>query len=257
MGTPDANNLYLGAGEVLFDRFDAAGASTGYRHLGLVDSLEITTSVETLEKKSAMDGSRGIYKQTVIGSDAEISMVLAEYDPENLALALLGDTAAFSQAAGGPTTGQSINAGVALKFDRWYDLGYKQVTVTAVKQGATPGVLGTDYELNTELGLIKIKAGGVFAEAITTWDGSRAGISNKLKVRGLSVGKVEGRLKYFSATNQAAGPRAELDVHKITLNPDGALQFISEEFGTFTLKGKAQKDTTKPAGEQFFVVRQL
>lgn len=254
--TPDAGNLSLGAGEVLFDRFDANGNSTGYRHLGNVESLAITTTVETIEKKSSMDGSRGIYKQAVVGSEAEVSMVLSEYDPENLALALLGDTATFTQASSSTSTGRQINGGAALKFDRWYYLGFKQVTVTAVKQGVTTGVLGTDYELNAELGLVKIKAGGAFTEAVTTWDGSRAAV-NSTQVRGLSVGKIEGRLKYFSASNQAAGPRVELDVHKLNVTPDGELPFISEEYGTFTLRGQAQKDTTKPAGEQFFVARKL
>ncbi len=256
MPTPDAGNLSLGAGEVLFDRFDANGNPTGYRHLGNVESLSITTTVETVQKKSSMDGARGIYKEAVIGSEAEVSMVLSEYDPENLALGLLGDTATFSQASSSTSTGRQINGGAALKFDRWYYLGFKQVTVTAVKQGAQTGVLGTDYELNTELGLIKIKAGGVFTEAVTTWDGSAAAVT-ATQVRGLSVGKVEGRLKYFSAANQASGPRWEVDIHKLTLNPDGELQFISEEFGTFTLRGKAQKDTAKPAAEQFFVARKL
>jgi hypothetical protein len=256
MPTPDAGNLSLGAGEVLFDRFDANGNPTGYRHLGNVESLAITTTVETVQKKSSMDGARGIYKEAVIGSEAEVSMVLSEYDPENLALALLGDTATFSQASSAAQTGRQINGGAALKFDRWYYLGFKQVTVTAVKQGATTGVLGTDYELNTELGLIKIKSGGAFTEAVTTWDGSAAAVTGT-QVRGLSVGKIEGRLKYFSAANQAAGPRWEVDIHKVTLNPDGELQFISEDFGTFTLRGKAQKDSTKPANEQFFVARKL
>jgi len=257
MATPDAANLSLGAGEVLFARgFQSDISKREYRHLGNVESFAITTTVETIEKKSSMDGSRGIYKQAVVGSEAEVSMVLSEYDPENLALALLGDTATFTQASSSTSTGRQINGGAALKFDRWYYLGFKQVTVTAVKQGVTTGVLGTDYELNTELGLIKIKSGGVFTEAVTTWDGSAAAVTGT-QVRGLSVGKVEGRLKYFSATNQATGPRWEVDVHKLTLNPDGELQFISEEFGTFTLRGQAQKDTAKPAGEQFFVARKL
>src|SRR5579884_1602097 len=73
MPTPDAGNLSLGAGEVLFDRFDANGNPTGYRHLGNVESLAITTTVETVQKKSSMDGARGIYKEAVIGSEAEVS----------------------------------------------------------------------------------------------------------------------------------------------------------------------------------------
>ncbi len=256
--TPNPANLSLGAGDVWFARgFQSDLNKREYRHLGNVESFAITTTVETIEKKSSMDGARGIYKQAVIGSEGEVSLLLDEYHPENLALALLGDTALFSQAAGGPLTGQSINNGVALKFERWYYLGFKQVSAVVVKQGVTTGVLNTDYELNTELGLVKIKSGGAFTEAITTWDGSRAAITNANLVRALSVGSIEGSLKYASAANQGAGPRWEVEIHKIQLNADGELQFISEEFGTFTLRGKAQKDTTKAAGEQFFTLREL
>lgn len=256
MTTPNADNLILGAGEVMFDRFDADGVSTGYRHLGNVESLSVSTTVEKVQKKDAMDGARGIYKEAVIGSEAEWSLLLDEYDPENLALALLGDLGTFDQAADPSIVTGPINAGVALMFERWYDLGYKEVTVTGVDQGATPLVEGTDYVLNTELGLIKLIEGGVATEAITTWDGSAAAVTD-LMIRGLSVAKIEGRLKYFSAANQAAGPRFEVDIHKVSITPEGELGFIQEDFGTFTLKGKAQKDSTKPTGEEFFTVRKL
>jgi len=267
--TPSGENLVLGAGEILFDRFDAAGLSTGYRHVGNAESLNITTTVETIEKKSSMDGARGIIAQAVIGSESEVVIVLNEYHPENLALALQGDTGTYAQTAAAGLVAQPVNGGVAVKFERWYQLeksaggNAKKVSNLVVKQGVTTLVLNDDYVVDLELGLIKVLESGALAtEAVTTWEGDVAAITagaaaGGVLVRGLSVGKIEGRLKYKSAANQAKGPRFEVDVHKIQLQPDGELPFISEEFGTFTVRGKAQKDTSKPAGEEFYTVRPL
>lgn len=260
--TPDAANLSLGAGEVLFNRLDAAGLSTGYRHLGNVESFGITATVEKVEKKSSMEGTRSLLKEAVIGSDAEVVMVLNEYEAENVALALQGETAVFTQTLATGLLAQPINGGVAIKFDRWYQMelsaggNAKKVTSVVIKQAAVTLVLNTDYKINTELGLVKITKAGAGLEAVTTWEGGKDAITGTL-VKGLSSSKIEGRLKYFSAANQAAGPRYEVDVHKVSLSPDGELGFISEDFGSFTLRGKAQKDGTQPAGQEFFTARTL
>ncbi len=253
--TPDPNNLLLGAGEVFFDRFDADGLSTGYRHCGNVESLSTNTSVEKKEKKSSMDGARSTLKEVITGSNMEVSMVFSEFDPENLALALLGEASDFTQDASAVTGGE-INGGVALKFDRWYYLGKHDVSNVAIKQGATTLTAGDDYELKADVGLVKILSTGTGLEEITTWDGDAGAVSGK-QITGLSVGKVEGALKYIAAADQASGPRYEVDIHKVNLTPDGELPFIGEDFATFNLKGKAQKDITKPAGEQFLVIKEI
>lgn len=260
--TPDPENLSLGAGKLLFDRFDAAGASTGYRHLGNVESLSLTTTVETVEKRSSMDGARGILKEAVVGTEGEWAAVLNEYDVDNLALALLGDTAVFSQSSSSGLLAQPVNGGNAISFDRWYQLELsaggdaKQVSALVVKQGAATLVLNTDYLVDLEVGMILIKSDGGGTEVVTTWEGDIAAITST-KIRGLSVGKIEGRLRYVSASDQAAGPRFEVDVHKISIRPDGELPWITEDFAAFTLRGRAQKDITKPAGEEFYTARKL
>src|ERR1700730_13342566 len=119
--TPNPPNLCLGAGEVWLDRFDPATfLPTGsYRHLGDVDSLEINTVVKALEKKSSMDGARGTYAHVLVSADMDVTRKLAELDPGIFALAMLGSTAPWTQAANATVTAGVINAGVALVLDRW------------------------------------------------------------------------------------------------------------------------------------------
>lgn len=247
---------YVGAGHVLVDRFDADGNRTGYRHLRNVDSLSIATTVDKIKKKSAMTGTRSTLAEVVIGTEGLVTLVLSEYDPENLALAFRGSTAEFTQNADPGLSDQPINGGAALKFDVWYDLGKEMLSDVVINQGASPLTLTTDYLLDAEAGMVLILSAGGGAEAVTTWDGDAGAIAS-IVVSGLNAGKILGALRFLSASDQAHGPRYKVDIHKVELAPDGELGFISEEFGSFTLKGEAQKDTAQPVGEEFFTVRKL
>lgn len=254
---PSPENCLLGAGEVFFDRFDTNGNRTGLRHFGNVEKLEVTPSVETLEKKSSMDGARGTYKKVTTNTSAEVALTLSEYDPHNVALALLGSAATYSQTLAATLTSQPINGGAAIALGRWYFLGKKAVTVTTVKQGATTLVAGVDYTVKTDVGLIYFPETGAATAAITTWDGSCAAITNKMQIQMLDSPTIEGYLYYYPALNQAAGPRYEGEWWKVSIAPDGALALLSEEFATIGLKGTVMMDPTKPVGQRYGAVREL
>jgi hypothetical protein len=255
--TPSANNCLIGAGELFFARVNASGVEDdGLRHLGNVEKIEVTPSVTKLEKKSSMDGAHGVYDSVVTETVAEIAITCSEFHAKNIAMGLLGDTAAFTQSADPAISGASINGGVAIVLNRWYSLGKQQVTVTAVEQGATPLVLGTDYILKADAGMIKFLSGGVATAAITTWDGSCAAITAKTKVRMLATPDIEGRLYFYPATNQH-GPRFIANWWKVKFTPDGALGLISEEFASLPLKGTVLKDTTQAVGEEYGTLIEL
>jgi hypothetical protein len=257
---PSSENLLLGAGNVYFDRFDSNNASTGLRHLGLVDSFGITHSVETVEKKNAMDGAKATYAEVVTGSAAELAAVLTEFTPENLALAMMGVDGVFTQTANAAVADQAVGpAAASVKLDVWYDMGCLNPTVSAVKQGATT-LNPAAYELKAEAGMIRLLSSytgvdkGVVSTAIT-WSGSVPAIAaadKKQLVYGLASGTIKGRLRYIAATNQTQGPRMMVDVWICGLTPDGELGFISDDFATFNLKGKVYADTSKPAGQQYY-----
>lgn len=262
--TPSSENLYLGAGSVFFDRFDANGASTGLRHLGNVDTFEITNTVETKEKKNAMDGAKATYAEVVTGSTSELSMTLTEFTKENIALATLGNEAVYTQEEVTTVTDQAVGPAANVKLDVWYDLGALNPTVTTVKQGTS--TLDPDaYELNAEAGMIRLLSSytgenkAVEGEAIT-WSGSIPAITEAegmYVVQGLAAGSIKGRVRYISAENQTQGPRVMVDVWICGLNPDGALGLIAEDFGSFNMKGKVYADMSKPKGQQYYRVLYL
>jgi hypothetical protein len=253
--TPNPKNLYIGAGELWLDRFDANQNPTkAFRHLGDADSLEINTQSKLLEKKSSMDGNRATYAQVVVGTDAEITIKLAELDVDNYALAVLGAKTATPQASTSTVTARDI-CGTALVLDFWFDLGVINPTVTDVKQGSTTLVAGVDYLVDYLAGLIKFPStGAASAATAAAWDGSIPAIANLSSVYGLQTPMIFGHLIYRSAPNQVSGIKTRIDVWNASLQPSGQLQLIAETWGEVTLKGKVQLDLTKPFGQQYFRV---
>jgi len=260
--TPSPDNLYLGAGSVYFDRFDSSGESTGLRHLGNVDTFEISMTVETSEKKNAMDGTKSTYAEVITGMTAELSATLTEYVPENVALAIMGEAAQFTQTATQTVTDRDFGPVDAnVKFDMWYEVGALNPTVTTVKQGVA--TLNADaWELKAETGMIRLKseysgAGAAQEGTALSWSGSIPAITgsqDKFVVQAMTTGSVKGRIRYISADNQNQGPRVMVDIWSCGLNPDGAFGLITDDFGTFNIKGKVYADTTRPAGKQYFEV---
>lgn len=260
MSTPSADNLYLGAGDVYFDRFDDNGDSTGFRHLGAVDALTITHSVDKLTKKNPMDGARGTYKEVITGSQAELSMTMTEFDNDNLALAMLGAVSNFLQSSATLTDNTTVvNGGDAIELGKWYDLGRLGMTAVSFKQGVTVLTNVTDYTFVAETGMVKFLTTGTATAVATKITATVPAITagQRKQIHGLAVGEILGTLRFVGASNQAAGPRQMLDVWRVNLAPDGELPFLSEEFATFNLKGVVQTDTSKPAGQEFYRVMPL
>jgi hypothetical protein len=192
-----------------------------------------------------------------VSADVDVTLKLAELDPDNFALAMLGENAPWTQVLDATVTAGVINGGVAIVLDRWYDTGFLNPHVTDVKQGLVTLVAGVDYVVDYPTGMIKFPATGAALAAITVWDGSAPAIAGGQQWYGLSNIETYGALRYRSAANQITGAQILLDVHNIQLMPEGNLQLIAEQFGEATLKGKCQIDVTRPVGQQYYRVRQL
>jgi hypothetical protein len=245
--TPDSKNIYVGTGEVMFNRFDAAGAPTTYRHLGNVSKMEVTPSVTKIEKKSSMNAARATIASAITETKMGLSLTLSEFDPKNVALALLGTTSVLSQAS---ATKSDASLGNATLGD-WLNTGGLGITVTAVKTGSTTLVLGTDYEVKASSGMIRILPTSTAVDDgdPITWSGTIPA-KTYTQVQGLTNGKIEGMLRYESSLDNN-GPRQLIDIWRVQINPDGALGFLSDDFADIPLTGDVLLDSSRPVGEQF------
>jgi hypothetical protein len=159
---PSQENLYLGAGELLFSRFDEDGVPEGFLHMGNVETFELTTTDDRIQKFSSMKKSRPLYAERTRRRTVALRVVADEWTVENMALGLMGDVVDYTQAAtavvdevlvaaASPGVSNGIKKGGYYKTAKWM-----LNTVTA-ESNSVALTLGTQYEVyNARLGVIHI-----------------------------------------------------------------------------------------------------
>lgn len=95
--SPNTGNYRVGKGGCYFD----AGSTSVYAHMGNAVSVEFQPNIEKLEHFSSMQGVKEKDASVVVSRSGTLKIVLEEWTPANMALALLGTV--DEGASGGPT----------------------------------------------------------------------------------------------------------------------------------------------------------
>ncbi|MGK4302774.1 hypothetical protein ACSMFS_02675 [Shewanella xiamenensis] len=231
-------NGLLVAGNFFVDRLNAQGQSTGI--IGPINTTKLAIKTDADEK---VRGSRKkeSYGQALsvvkIAKPAEVEWSFDDQPAELIAMALLGDTQVVNSGSGTLT-----DEAVTLPTNqRWVQLPETNFATLgfAVKKDAATLVLGTDYEVNYALGLVRaLKGGAVEAGGAVTVSGQHNAISGTL-VRGGINAQTRARI-FGEGTNLETGKPMKLDIFDASLSPTAALDFAASEFVSATLAGKAQ-----------------
>lgn len=254
---PDADNLLLGKGQLLFDRFSDAGASSGQMvHLGDVETLELTTEDDTLEKYSSQTRSAGLLKKITRRRTVTLRATMNEFNAHNIALQLMGNKGVLVQAAA-PVVDEPLTASV--KLGGYYRLAaVGPVTALSLDMGVTPLVEGTDYRIvDASAGLIQI-----LASSVTVTEGSAVTASytppaytaddGPSVVQGGTKSVIEGRLLFVG--DPSTGPKMMVEVWRVSVAPDGALGLITEDWASMGLTMTAQDESAAHPDEPFYRV---
>lgn len=231
-------NGLLVAGNFFVDRLNALGQSTGI--IGPINTTKLAIKTDADEK---VRGSRKkeSYGQALsvvnIAKPVEVEWSFDDQPAELIAMALLGDTQVVNSGSGTLT-----DEAVTLPTNqRWVQLPETNFATIgfAVKKDAATLVLGTDYEVNYALGLVRaLKGGAVEAGGAVTVSGQHNAISGTLVRGGI---KAQTRARVFGeGTNLETGKPIKLDIFDASLKPTAALDFAASEFVSATLAGKAQ-----------------
>lgn len=105
-------------GKIYFDAFNAAGAKTGERYLGLTPGFAVNITSEKIESYSAETGARQLDDQTLVTITRGGSLTVRQISMENLALFLAGSVSTPAQSSGSVS-----NEAVSVLADRYYQLG--------------------------------------------------------------------------------------------------------------------------------------
>lgn len=247
--SPD--HLLVGAG-VLYLGIVENGVKNPWRHVGNVTTLELSTANTRIQKFSSMTRGRPLLKSALQRRVVTVRIVMDYFMPENLALHMQGKLDITSQAAT-PVTGEVIVANVPATptATLGYQLGGASFRGAAlgplnglvVKLGATTLTEGTDYEVDDNGEMVTILPGSTAVTNGTndlTIDYTPTAYTRVVRVRGGSEGDIE--VAGLFKPDPSVGPRWEVEWWRGSVSPDGALGFISEEFGNLTLSVELQDD---------------
>lgn len=244
------DNLVLGRGALLLDRFDANGASTGLRFIGNVSDLRLSTSDELREKYSSVSRGSPLLKRTIARRTIEFVAVCDEFALDNLALIAMAEKVTANQTIG---AAQQVAMNDVLQ-GRWYDVGRRNLTTPVIRGVADTPVYtaGTDYLLDAENGLVYIIPGGGIADGtdIEFFGGWAATTITRL--RGGKESTIRARMLFQS--DNASGPNYRVEAWRVSITPDGEMGFISDDFGNFTLRLAVEADTAGHPNEPNYVI---
>ncbi|MGR8932212.1 MAG: phage tail tube protein [Gammaproteobacteria bacterium] len=200
--------------------------------IGPIEITGFTTKAanEIKERKSLLVGQAGKTRGTMSRiSPTELKIKANAANSDLYALFLLGSTAALN-ITGGTVTGESV---ASMEHDKWYQLDHKNVSSVTIATKTE----GTDFEVDTKLGLIRTLSTGTIADnATNSVDYTYSGITGttiKVGTEAKVDVKLIGRL-----VNSETGAEAILEVPKVTLSPDTELALIGDDYSEFSLTGK-------------------
>jgi len=255
---PSSDNVILGKGEVFFDRFNQASSPptrTGFVHLGNCDTLEINTQDDVLKLNSSMDAGAGVYKQVTRKRDVTFNITGHEYSAPNLAQVLMGATGLTAQ-AGAAVSGEVLATaalvGATLPtspvLGKYFRTAQREVSAVVVKSAASTLTLGTDYLIiDAELGIIQIILTSNLTASMDITVSYTSGAATDLEtVDGGTDAIVEGALMFLP--DPSVGPKWEVYVYRASFAPNGALGFIGDDWGRWSISGSAQNDAVGAFG---------
>jgi hypothetical protein len=131
---------------------------------------------------------------------------------------------------------------------RYYDLDARRVSAVTVTEGSNTLVAGTDYDINTEHGVLYIRPdGSVQSGDDLSVNFTQAAVSIQ-KIRMGKVGQQICRVLYLAddVNQDGAGARDRLELWRVDIAPAGELALISDDYGNFTLSGAILTDASHP-----------
>jgi hypothetical protein len=230
----NGENVKLGKGALMLDLYDENSAPTGLQFVGNATAIGLSTTIKNAELFSSTDAAAGLVARDRTSIAYEVTATLSEYTLNNLQLFLLGEQADAVQVG---EAGEKILDGVMI--GRYYELGARRVTDVVVNKGSGSDVMvsGTDYDVNSEYGVVFIRTGGSLADE----DYVRVSFTKPaLTIKTIKIGKASGqlaRLVYMAddANSKSKVSKDRLEIWKVDVAPNGELNLIGTDYGSFQL----------------------
>ncbi len=233
---------FIGAANVYLDILDDDGNPTGLALEG--DCSEFTPKPDS-ERKERTGHGRSNYGQVIASAILPKPMTatikFGQLSQRLFAAAFFATSSAYTQTAGAITPAIAITA----IHDKWVEIGLNMVSDLVVKDATatTTYDLGTDYEVNTRLGMVKTLSTGTIPDAVVLHvTGNKVAITGGSSMEAMTKANIKVRIK-LDGQNYEDGRNFITDVYQMRLNPTSDFSLISEDFVDVTFEGTLETPT--------------
>jgi len=227
---------YIGVGQIYLRDINGSG---GLIEIGNVSELSFAVNEETKELMDYTSAGGGTRNEVRRITGVEVSITLHDLSPDNLAVALYGDTTVVTA---GSVTDEAITAklGALVKLAH---AGPSSVTVNN-EAGDVTYVDGTDYEVKSG-GILILADGAITADQTLHVDYSYPA-QDVVQALTASAGEYE---LLFDGVNEArSGKAAVVNAHRVRFGAAQNLDLIGDDYAGLELTGKLLSDDTQGAG---------
>lgn len=231
----------IGKGRFYFAPLLASGALDAYRFIGNVSAFTLTPSSDTLEHVSSTGGINVQDRNIVISQSLAIGFTTDNMSIENQALwtgsslDTITAVSATAQTQNLPTV--KLGYVYVLGATTANPAGAKDVTVTAVTQGGTTLVAGTDYVVNGRAGTISfLTTGAATGAAVTITYNVGASTRTQINTRN---NVVNGSVRFISDNPDTGNGKTDYEyfLPYVRLAADGDWGLIGDDWQSFGFTG--------------------
>lgn len=230
----NGENVKLGKGALLLDSLTALGAHTGFDFVGNVTALTLSAEVTKAQLFSSTQSTSPLLAENVTRIAYTLTATCSEFTLQNMKRFLLGQENVKTQTLGVAQTANFTGAQVVP--GRYLDVGARQITgVIVTRDGTEVATVDVDYTVNAQFGLIKVlETGAITAGMDVEVQFDRPALTID-QVRIAKDAAPVCHLLYLAddANQDGVASRDRLELWKCSIAPEGDLNFISDEYGTF------------------------
>ena len=212
--------------------------------MGNCPSVKLSLSPDSVERNSSMDTSRGPLRRMTKTTQGSIEITCDEFSKANFTRFVFGRM--DSVASGGSVSATAFPTGAVVgSLLLMPDKNVTSVVITDSTGSPKTLVLNTNYELDAFNGSIRIldlTAGGPYVQPLK-YAYTKGAVD---VIAGLAVPDKEFWLN-MAGTNVDTGERGVLDAYRVRFGPAENIDFISDDYVDFTIRGSILQDSTKTA----------
>ena len=246
------DNYTLGRGKVYFSRFKEDGTTPeGFRYLGNTPEFGLSIEQDTLDHYNSDEGIKEKDDSVPLEVNRTGSLTTDNIHPENVALFFFGSSTALTQAA----VSSAVETLPSIKEGHAYKLGITDTNPAgyfgideagfAVSDGTNPLVLGTDYTMHYDTGLIEFIQGSLLAVDGADIEVTYA-VAASSRTRVISGSDpVEGAIMFVSKNPK--GTNATFMLPYVKLSPNGDYALKGDEWQQIPLSIEVLKAAGKEA----------